>query len=276
MDGCTFGFASEGVHITVGKTVNFYTCHWEGPYNEVNTEFNNARILIVGSRLCGILTSAPSGSNFTLINNRFIEKPDYNQYTKITDNTGSKFIMLANFGLSPAHFTIGEGTQYWPDALPVAADGTTETLHALSTNRHKNVIIAENTGTLVNRPEYVAKSDKPGIGFSETDGNENENYHLRVDNGTLHIGTNNNNYSAFGPKIAVQQDGNVGIGLTSPGYKLDVDGDIQAEAYHAGDIFFQKDGEKLWRMFEDEQGLYVESLKTGKKYSFMLQEIKDE
>ncbi|MBC2713210.1 MAG: hypothetical protein HGJ94_20125 [Desulfosarcina sp.] len=41
----------------------------------------------------------------------------------------------------------------------------------------------------------------------------------------------------------------------------------------AGDIIFQKDQEKLWRMFEDENGLYVENMKTGKTYRLILQEI---
>jgi hypothetical protein len=30
--------------------------------------------------------------------------------------------------------------------------------------------------------------------------------------------------------------------------------------------FFEKDGETLWQMFEDEHGLYVKHLKTGKTY----------
>lgn len=68
---------------------------------------------------------------------------------------------------------------------------------------------------------------------------------------------------------------NVGIGTENPAYKLDVEGDVQAHAYHTGDIFFQKDGKKLWRMFEDEDGLYLENLKTGNVYSFVLQERKN-
>lgn len=66
--------------------------------------------------------------------------------------------------------------------------------------------------------------------------------------------------------------GKVGIGTTSPAYKLDVEGDVQAYAYHTGDIFFQKNDKKLWRMFEDEDGLYLENLNTGRVYTFVLQE----
>ncbi|MEW6621303.1 MAG: hypothetical protein AB1422_18560 [bacterium] len=59
-----------------------------------------------------------------------------------------------------------------------------------------------------------------------------------------------------------------------PSYELDVEGDVRAHAYQTADIFFQKDGEKLWRMFEDEEGLYLENLKTGKVDRFLLQEVK--
>ncbi|MEW6621300.1 MAG: hypothetical protein AB1422_18545 [bacterium] len=75
-------------------------------------------------------------------------------------------------------------------------------------------------------------------------------------------------------RMVINESGNVGIGTTGPNYKLDVEGDVQAHAYHTGDIFFQKDGEELWRMFEDKEGLYLESLKTGKVYRFLLQEVK--
>lgn len=67
--------------------------------------------------------------------------------------------------------------------------------------------------------------------------------------------------------------GSVGIGTTNPQEKLDVEGNVQAYAFNVGDIFFKKDKEKLWRMYEGEDGLYLENLKTGKIYRFILQEV---
>jgi hypothetical protein len=68
--------------------------------------------------------------------------------------------------------------------------------------------------------------------------------------------------------------GNIGVGTTAPTEKLEVAGRVKAQEFITGDITFQKDGEKLWRMFEDEDGLYIENLKTGKVYRFVLQEVK--
>ena len=71
-------------------------------------------------------------------------------------------------------------------------------------------------------------------------------------------------------------DGDVGIKTTAPEHELDVEGYVQAHGYYTGDITFQKDGQRLWRMFEDEEGLYLENLKTGKVYKFLLQEVEKE
>jgi len=54
-----------------------------------------------------------------------------------------------------------------------------------------------------------------------------------------------------------------------------VEGKIQATAFDVGDITFrdQETQQILWRMFEDEDGLYLENNKTGKVYRFVLQEV---
>ncbi len=76
--------------------------------------------------------------------------------------------------------------------------------------------------------------------------------------------------------LTILPGGNVGIDNANPQYRLDVEGYVQADGYYTGDIIFQKDKEKLWRMFEDEDGLYLENLKTGKVYRFVLQEVEKE
>jgi hypothetical protein len=53
------------------------------------------------------------------------------------------------------------------------------------------------------------------------------------------------------------------VGIALPTEKLEVAGRVKAQEFITGDITFQKDGEKLWKMFEDEAGLYIENLKTG-------------
>jgi len=79
--------------------------------------------------------------------------------------------------------------------------------------------------------------------------------------------------SDFSDKLTILNGGNVGIGTTNPSERLEVEGNVTAWGWITGDITFQKDGEKLWRMYEEEDGLYLESLKTGKVYSFVLQEV---
>jgi hypothetical protein len=64
-------------------------------------------------------------------------------------------------------------------------------------------------------------------------------------------------------RMSLTREGNLGIATTGPSEKLEVEGNVKAWEFITGDITFQKDGIKLWRMFEDEKGLYVENLKTG-------------
>ena len=65
--------------------------------------------------------------------------------------------------------------------------------------------------------------------------------------------------------------GDVGIKTTNPQYELDVEGYVQAYGYYTGDIIFQKDGKGLWRMFEEEDGIYLENLNTGEVHRVCLE-----
>ncbi len=62
--------------------------------------------------------------------------------------------------------------------------------------------------------------------------------------------------------FVIDAEGNVGVGTSKPAQKLDVEGYVEAHGYYTGDIIFRKDDENLWRMFEDEEGLYIEDLRT--------------
>jgi hypothetical protein len=76
-----------------------------------------------------------------------------------------------------------------------------------------------------------------------------------------------------GDIMVVKNNGSVGINTTSPdsGFELDVEGDVQAHSFDTGDITFRKDGQILWRMFEDENGLYLEQTTTGKIFRVVLE-----
>lgn len=75
-------------------------------------------------------------------------------------------------------------------------------------------------------------------------------------------------------EMTLVEGGKLGIGTTNPTEKLEVVGNVKATSFNTGDIIFNKDNTKpVWRMYEDEEGLYLESLITGKKYSILMKEL---
>ena len=54
---------------------------------------------------------------------------------------------------------------------------------------------------------------------------------------------------------------------------MNVTGDIHARNVGTHDLTFQKGDTVLWTMYEDENGLYLKSELTGKKYKIVLKEI---
>jgi hypothetical protein len=118
--------------------------------------------------------------------------------------------------------------------------------------------IAPGGGTAKTRIGYLRGNFGSSSGF----------YIYNERNAPIRFGTNNIE------RMRITNTGNVGIGTTEPQYKLDVEGYVQAHGYYTGDIVFQKDGNKLWRMFEDEDGLYLENLSTGEIYRFVLEKVK--
>ena len=65
-------------------------------------------------------------------------------------------------------------------------------------------------------------------------------------------------------------NGNVGINTTSPGYELDVNGYAQATGLYTGDVVFKNEEDMIWRIFGDENNLYLKNLLTGITYRFLL------
>lgn len=57
-------------------------------------------------------------------------------------------------------------------------------------------------------------------------------------------------------------NGLVGVGTLRPQAKLDVAGSVKATAFNTGDIIFRIKDKEVWRMYEKEDGLYLESVVT--------------
>jgi len=64
--------------------------------------------------------------------------------------------------------------------------------------------------------------------------------------------------------------GNVGINTTAPENELDVNGYAKTTGLYTQDVVFNNNGDRIWRIFGDENNLYLKNLLTGTTYRFLL------
>lgn len=65
-------------------------------------------------------------------------------------------------------------------------------------------------------------------------------------------------------------NGNVGVNTTNPECELDVKGDIQTYGLFTGDLIFKDNGNMIWKIYGDENNLYLKNLLTDTTYRFVL------
>lgn len=85
--------------------------------------------------------------------------------------------------------------------------------------------------------------------------------------------TTRSSSNVFTEGLRITGDAKVGIGTTNPQDKLHVAGNVRAQDFVTGDLTFKKDGKPLWRMYEEQDGLYLENIVTSKRYRLSMQEV---
>jgi len=73
---------------------------------------------------------------------------------------------------------------------------------------------------------FELSSTQPNVQFMETDGSADENWRLSTSGGKFYFSTLNDVGTTLANRVIIQQDGNVGIGTTTPSASLHVAGDI--------------------------------------------------
>ena len=163
----------------------------------------------------------------------------YDNATHLTTNfvsignlsaTGSKLSVFGNTSIgstygstaAPTNGLIVEGNVGIGIANPNAK------LHVEGTSFFNNTISSSN--------KLIIESTQPGIILRETDQSGSTHRWIDVEGGTFRILQTNNDYSSFTTQFVINSSGNVGIGSSSPGAKLDVVGDLRIKSAGAAII----------------------------------------
>ena len=133
------------------------------------------------------------------------------------------------------------------------------------------VSLYQDTSAITDAVMVVRQPNPRGFGLSIVPGN-NENYALSIKNAaetaSVHEFFGNGNVT-----LAAGERGTVGIGTSEPdeSVKLHVQGRAKATEWVVGDVVFEKMGRPLWRMIEEEDGLYLISLVNGKRFKVCME-----
>jgi hypothetical protein len=206
---------------------------------------------------------------------------------------------VGSFSTALGHGTKASGSRSTAIGEMSIASGYASTAIGTSTRAHGNYSTAMGIDMQVNGYQSV------GIGLWDHSPKwlVTANHVMSIMGGNVGIGTTNPEVELdVHGDLTVREDiithGNVDIHSENPGTSLDVKGDVEIKEgdvyisnlpelgsnvmiygtctawfFIGGDYLFVHNGTKLWRMYEDENGLYAQSFITGKKYKFLLEEI---
>jgi len=119
--------------------------------------------------------------------------------------------------------TVATGSIFDNGNIGIGTTSPTAKLHVEGLSFFNNTISSSN--------KLVVESTQPGIILRETDQSGTTHRWIDVESGIFRILQTNNDYSSFVTQFVINSSGNVGIGTSSPGSKLDVQNTANSSTY---------------------------------------------
>lgn len=104
-----------------------------------------------------------------------------------------------------------------------------------------------------------------------------DNKSIRINASSTKIGIfigSRNGYVGVGtqsPQRILDVEGSFRAGTAEIGGNVTVGGEVTAKKFNTGDIIFRLEGKETWRMYEKQDGLYLQSIETGETSKIFLE-----